>query len=203
MRIGVIGAGIAGSLLAWRLSGRASVDLITGLPGTDATASSGGGVRGFETHPLQRRLAIDSLTELLGTLHDQAAYTETGCTYLLPEYDGLTAAVAEVEHAHPGSTTVLDCTELRRRGWHGLPEGTVGVCERRAGFIDPDRLRQTVVRRLAGGRSMSRSDRARAAAAPPARRIGRLPAPRPDRAVRRGRGRHWLVDTRPSWPSTS
>ncbi|MFB6722712.1 FAD-dependent oxidoreductase [Kribbella sp. NPDC056345] len=153
MRIGVIGAGIAGSLLAWRLSSQAGVDLITGPPGTDATAVSGGGVRGFETHPLQRRLAIDSLTELLGTLHDQATYTETGCTYLLPEYDGLAAAVAEVEHAHPGSTSVVDRTELRRRGWHGLPEGTVGVCERRAGFIDPDRLRQTVVRRLATGRT--------------------------------------------------
>ncbi|MFF1816804.1 FAD-dependent oxidoreductase [Kribbella sp. NPDC058245] len=153
MRIGVIGAGIAGALLAWRLSSQATVDLITGLPETDATASSGGGVRGFETHPLQRRLAIESLAELLGTLHDQAAYTETGCTYLLPSYDGLAAAVAEVEHAHPGSTTVVDRTELRRRGWQGLPEGTVGVCERRAGFINPDRLRQTVVRRLATGRT--------------------------------------------------
>ncbi|MFK4089851.1 FAD-dependent oxidoreductase [Kribbella sp. NPDC020789] len=153
MRIGVIGAGIAGALLAWRLSSQAAVDLITGLPGTDATAASGGGVRGFETHPLQRRLAIESLSELLGTLHDQAAYTETGCTYLLPAYDGLAAAVAEVEHAQPGSTAVLDRTELRRRGWHGLPEGTVGVYERRAGFIDPDRLRRTVVRRLAAGRT--------------------------------------------------
>ena len=39
MRVCVIGAGIAGTLLAWRLSGYqgVSVDLVTGLPGADAT----------------------------------------------------------------------------------------------------------------------------------------------------------------------
>ncbi|GAA0615657.1 FAD-dependent oxidoreductase [Kribbella sandramycini] len=153
MRICVVGAGIAGALLAWRLGDRATVDLITGPPGADATASSGGGVRGFETHPLQRRLAIESLSELLGTLHNQAVYTETGCTYLLPAYDGIESAVAEVEDALPGSATLVDSRELHRRGWHDLPAGTVGVLERRAGFINPDRLRTSVVRRLAFGRT--------------------------------------------------
>ncbi|WP_433168263.1 FAD-dependent oxidoreductase [Kribbella sp. CA-247076] len=149
MRVCVIGAGIAGTLLAWRLSGRVEVDLVTGPVGTDATAVSGGGVRGFETHPVQRRLAIESLTELFETLQEPAGYTETGCTYLLPSYAGLERAVAEVEDAHPGSTEILDRDQLHYRGWHGLPEGTVGVCERRAGFIRPDQLRTAVLRQLA------------------------------------------------------
>jgi lysine/ornithine N-monooxygenase/glycine/D-amino acid oxidase-like deaminating enzyme len=152
MRACVIGAGIAGTLLAWRLSETVEVDLVTGPPGTDATAASGGGVRGFERHPLQRRLAIESLTELFESLRDEAGYTETGCTYLLPSYAGLERAVAEVEDAHPGSTVILDWDELRRRGWHGLPDGTVGVCEQRAGFIRPDLLRTTLLRHLARGR---------------------------------------------------
>ncbi|MEV0801071.1 FAD-dependent oxidoreductase [Kribbella sp. NPDC050281] len=153
MRVCVIGAGIAGALLAWRLSDRVEVDLVTGSAGTDATAASGGGVRGFETHPVQRRLAIESLSELFEGLQEKAGYTETGCTYLLPSYAGLEAAVAEVEHAHPGSTEIVDGTDLRRRGWHGLPDGTVGVLEKRAGFIRPDQLRTAVIQRLADSRS--------------------------------------------------
>ncbi len=154
MRICVIGAGIAGTLLAWRLADSTSVDridLVTGPPGTDATAASGGGVRGFETHPVQRRLAIDSLTELFDGLRETAGYTETGCTYLLPPYAGLEGAVAEVEDAHPGSTQLLDGDELRRRGWQGLPDGTVGVLERRAGFIRPDDLRTAILAQLRRG----------------------------------------------------
>ncbi|TCO51859.1 lysine/ornithine N-monooxygenase [Kribbella antiqua] len=146
MRICVIGAGIAGALLAWRLSEHVEVDLVKGLPGTDATdatAASGGGVRGFETHPVQRRLAIDSLSELFESFRDEAGYTETGCTYLLPSYAGIEAAVAEVEGAQ-----ILDGAELRRQGWHGLPDGTVGVYEQRAGFINPDQLRKAVIRQL-------------------------------------------------------
>ncbi|MFG1623237.1 FAD-dependent oxidoreductase [Kribbella sp. NPDC049227] len=153
MRVCVIGAGIAGALLAWRLSESVEVDLVTGSAGTDATAASGGGVRGFETHRVQRRLAIESLSELFEGLQELAGYTETGCTYLLPSYAGLEAAVAEVEHAHPGSTEIVDGTGLRRRGWHGLPDGTVGVLEKRAGFIRPDQLRTAVIQRLADGPS--------------------------------------------------
>jgi lysine/ornithine N-monooxygenase/glycine/D-amino acid oxidase-like deaminating enzyme len=155
MRVCVIGAGIAGTLLAWRLSGypAVSVDLVTGLPGTDATAASGGGVRGFETHPEQRRLAIESLAELFETpvLLDQAGYTETGSTYLMAPLAGLADAVAEVEHVHPGSTEIVDGSMLRSLGWHALPDGTVGVLEKRAGFIRPDQLRALVMDQLACG----------------------------------------------------
>ncbi|WP_112240545.1 FAD-dependent oxidoreductase [Kribbella monticola] len=155
MRICVIGAGIAGTLLARRLTSYpgVQVDLVTGVPGTDATAASGGGVRGFETHPEQRRLAAESLAELFETpdLLDQAGYVETGCTYLLTPYAGLEAAVAEVEHLHPGSTEIVDASALRGRGWHGLPDGTVGVLEKRAGFIRPDQLRSLVISELASG----------------------------------------------------
>lgn len=155
MRICVIGAGIAGTLLAWRLGGHAGVrvDLMTGLPGADTTASSGGGVRAFETHRKQRRLATESLAELLRsrTLLDRGGYTETGSTYLLPTEPGLAAAVAEINHLHPDSAEVVDLATLRRRGWHGLPDDTVGVLERRAGYINPDRLRAAVLTELAGG----------------------------------------------------
>jgi lysine/ornithine N-monooxygenase/glycine/D-amino acid oxidase-like deaminating enzyme len=155
MRICVIGAGIAGTLLARRLTEypAVEVDLVTGVPGTDATAASGGGVRGFETHPEQRRLAVESLFELFETpgLLEQSGYVETGCTYLLTPYAGLEAAVAEVEHLHPGSTEVVDESALRGRGWHGLPDGTVGVLEKRAGFIRPDHLRSLVIEELTRG----------------------------------------------------
>ncbi|WP_328994965.1 FAD-dependent oxidoreductase [Kribbella sp. NBC_01245] len=151
MKICVIGAGIAGALLAWRLAERpgVSVDLISGPRSDDATAASGGGVRAFETHPLQRGMAVESLGELLGSpsLLDWAGYTETGSTYLLPDTDELAAAVDEVEQAE-----LVGPDELTRRGWHGLPENTVGVLERRAGFILPDRLRSAVLAELGGGR---------------------------------------------------
>ena len=155
MRICVIGAGIAGTLLARRLTGYpdVEVDLITGVPGTDATAASGGGVRGFETHPEQRRLAVESLAELFETpaLLEEAGYVETGCTYLLTPYAGLESAVAEVENLHPGSTEIVDGSALRSRGWHGLPDDAVGVLEKRAGFIRPDHLRSLVIDQLARG----------------------------------------------------
>ncbi|WP_206685967.1 FAD-dependent oxidoreductase [Kribbella qitaiheensis] len=155
MRICVIGAGIAGALLARRLTEYpdVEVDLVTGVPGTDATAASGGGVRGFETHPEQRRLAVESLAELFETpdLLEQVGYVETGCTYLLKPYAGLEQAVNDVEHLHPGSTEIIDGAALRSRGWQGLPEGTVGVLEKRAGFIRPDQLRSLVIEQLARG----------------------------------------------------
>jgi glycine/D-amino acid oxidase-like deaminating enzyme len=155
MRVCVIGAGIAGTFLAWRLANRPGVfvDLVTGPSGDDATAVSGGGVRAFETHPEQRRLAIESLAELLESpaLLEQAAYTETGSTYLLAGSRGVEAAVSEVEHVHPDSVELVGGATLRRLGWHGLPEGTVGVLERRAGFIRPDQLRAAVIEDLASG----------------------------------------------------
>jgi glycine/D-amino acid oxidase-like deaminating enzyme len=126
MRVCVIGAGIAGTFLAWRLGYRpgVSVDLVTGPPGDDATAVSCGGVRAFATHPEQRRLAIESLAELLESpaLLEQAAYSETGSTYLLAGSSGVEAAVSEVEHVHPDSVELVDGATLRRdRPGNGRP----------------------------------------------------------------------------------
>ena len=58
MRIGVVGAGLAGTLLAWRLADAADVELLGDLRDNAATAMSGGAVRAYETHPVQRIIVI-------------------------------------------------------------------------------------------------------------------------------------------------
>lgn len=91
-RICVVGAGLAGTLLAWRLASRGGdveVDLVDGVggpgPARDATAASGGLVRGYETDAEQRRLATESLAELLGSavLRGWSGYRRAGSAYVL------------------------------------------------------------------------------------------------------------------------
>jgi glycine/D-amino acid oxidase-like deaminating enzyme len=69
--IAVIGGGLAGALLAWRLrkrGGRRTTDLYVGDQArpADATEASGGLIRGFETDPVGCASAAASLAELLG-----------------------------------------------------------------------------------------------------------------------------------------
>ncbi|MGH3645963.1 MAG: FAD-binding oxidoreductase, partial [Micromonosporaceae bacterium] len=71
MRVCVVGAGLAGSLLAWRLrlavaplGERLELDLVCGPEAGDATDVSLGMVRGFEPDAANCRLATDSLAEL-------------------------------------------------------------------------------------------------------------------------------------------
>ena len=102
MRICVVGTGLAGSLLAWRLAADRTVRVdLAGSPAADATTASGGVARGFETLPEQRELALDSLRELLDSalLRAWSGYRETGSTYVpsgLPAAE-LETAVKEIE----------------------------------------------------------------------------------------------------------
>ncbi|MEV6521814.1 FAD-dependent oxidoreductase [Longispora sp. NPDC051575] len=152
MRVRIIGGGLAGALLAWRLSDlvpdwRVEV-VLTGRTGrVDATAASGGAVRAYEDDPGQRRLALDSLVELLGspTLRRWADFRPSAATYLRRDRAGLDDAVAEIEHRLPGSARIADAAELAGLGWAGLAPGDVAVVERQAGQIAPGRLREAAL----------------------------------------------------------
>lgn len=162
MRACIVGGGLAGSLLAWRLaaaagaSGPAAGWDVELRPGdrdpADATAASGGAVRGYEEDPEQRRLAAESMVELLGsrTLRQWAGYRETGSICLRRDADGLAAAIADIEAVLPDSAELVDRDELERQGWAGLHDGAVGLRERRAGYLSPARLRDALLADLAG-----------------------------------------------------
>jgi hypothetical protein len=149
MRMAVVGAGIAGALLAWRLPG-ARVELFTGSagPGPDATGASGGLVRAFETDPAACRLAAASMAELHADplLAGWADYREIGSVHLLPAGSDPDESVRIADRLVPGSVSVLEHAELSRRfPFRDLPDGTLGVVERRAGYVSPGRLRDRVL----------------------------------------------------------
>ena len=158
MRACVVGGGLAGSLLAWRLAratSRWDIHLVSGGRRADATAASGGAVRAYEPDPMQRRLATVSMVELLGsrTLRDWADYRPGEAVTLRRDGDGLDAAVADIEMLLPGSAEVVGPAELERRGWAGLHDGAAAVLERHAGWTSPDRLRDRLLAdAVAGGR---------------------------------------------------
>ncbi|MFD6607958.1 NAD(P)/FAD-dependent oxidoreductase [Micromonospora chalcea] len=147
-RVLVVGAGLAGALLARRLRDAGAEAVLIGPHGggpggrhADATAASGGLVRAFEPDPAARSLATASLAELLDdpALATAARWRATGSLYLLDA--GTAAGVAGAE--------VLTSDEVARRfGFDRLPDGTVAVWEPGAGYLDPDRLRRSVLRGL-------------------------------------------------------
>ena len=155
MRACIVGAGLAGSLLAWRLARATTgwrIDLVAGdrRPGTgdrrpDATAVSGGAVRVYEPEPEQRRLAVDSMVELMGsrTLREWAGYRTARTVYLGQRHD--TAALADIEAALPGWAQVATPAELAQEGWADVPGDAVAVVEPGAGFTSPDQLREAVL----------------------------------------------------------
>lgn len=162
-QISVLGGGIAGALLVWRLAQQPGVSRVSIVPGParsrDATAASGGAVRGYETEPAARRLALDSLIELLGDdrLRDWAGYTETGSVYRPLRPATLDSDAAELSARLPGSVELLSANQLHRRGWLMSPDelagsGPVALAERQAGALDPDRLRSCLLADLAGRR---------------------------------------------------
>ena len=157
MRIAIVGAGIAGVLLALRLRqspSRPTVEILGGdrVSDADATGASGGLVRGFERDTTSGRLAALSLVELRGSavLRDWAGYREIGSVYLLPAEADPDGGVAVIDELLPGSATVVERADLvGRYPFRNLPDGTVGVVERRAGHFSPARLRAEVLARLA------------------------------------------------------
>src|SRR5690242_3378579 len=135
MRLCIVGGGLVGATLAWRMAGAATgwrVELAADGARPDATAASGGAVRGYETDPEQRWLALASLAELLGshTLRTWTDFHPVESTYLRAGVDGLAAAAAEIEHALPGSVELVEAGELARRGWADVPPDAVAVVER-------------------------------------------------------------------------
>jgi glycine/D-amino acid oxidase-like deaminating enzyme len=144
MRVLIVGTGLAGALLAERLHAVGLDVRLLGAGRTDATAVSGGLVRAFEPDPAAAALARQSLAELHADAHVRrvAAYRETGSVYLL--------RAGSLSHTDvPAGSEVLDAVAVNRRfGFVGLPADTVGVYERRAGYLSPDRLRHAVLARL-------------------------------------------------------
>jgi FAD dependent oxidoreductase len=105
----------------------------------DATAASGGLVRGFEREAVACLLAAESLAEMRADFRDVAGYREVGSVYLLePEFDPA-GSVEIVDAVLPGSVTV--------RTGEPFP-GTTAIMERRAGYFSPARLRAAVLARL-------------------------------------------------------
>lgn len=151
MRVSIVGGGLAGTLLAWRLAQASNiwVDLLAGVPeAPDATGASGGIVRAYETDPQQRALAIASLAELIASaiLREWAGYYQVGSIYLRATGTGeISAAIGEIERYFPGSARLASVDELAGLGWSGLPDGSIGVVEQVAGAISPQRLRQSVL----------------------------------------------------------
>src|SRR5262249_49120037 len=147
VRVGIIGGGLAGSLLAWRLARAAPnwrIDLIPGLRcNADATAASGGAVRAYESHPQQRQLAMASMAELLDsrTLRKWSEYRRLGSLYLRQNGEGLAVELAEIDRTLPGSAQLQSGARLAPLGWGQVPVDAVAVLERDAGCITPDRLR--------------------------------------------------------------
>jgi glycine/D-amino acid oxidase-like deaminating enzyme len=164
IRMAIVGAGLAGSLLAWRLASQTRrtpgtagprtapwLDVFTGAGAPDATDASGGLVRGFEADPVASRLAAASLVELTAstTLSRWAQYQEIGSVYVCadPEPGELRRRVGELDAVLPGSARVLPAERLGGR-WAGLPDGAWAVVERRAGYLRPGALRQAVLGEL-------------------------------------------------------
>lgn len=160
MRIAIIGGGLAGSLLAWRLAqqpGDAELLLAPGpASAADATAASGGAVRAYEVNPEQRALALASMAELAAdpVLRDWSGFSCCGSVYLpaAGTAQNLAGVVAEINATLDGSAELVDADQLARDGWAGLTADRIGILERQAGYLSPEGFRRAVLADLAGRR---------------------------------------------------
>jgi glycine/D-amino acid oxidase-like deaminating enzyme len=164
MHLAIVGGGLAGVLLAWRLTRsphRLRPELYISEPrfGTDATGASGGLIRGFEADPAQCFTAAESLAELLASpvLQAWAGYREVGSVYALRAGTDPGALLMTVAGAVPGSVCLATPSDLvESHPLRQLPGSVVCVIERRAGFLSPECLRTSVLRELANGLTIHR-----------------------------------------------
>jgi glycine/D-amino acid oxidase-like deaminating enzyme len=150
VRAAIVGGGLAGSLLAWRLARVAptwAIDLIREPSPADATAASGGAVRAYEADAEQRQLAIDSLLELRASpvLRRWAGYRELEAVYVPEHPVGVGAAVEQIDQALPDSVRTVAAHDFATLGWAPHPGDVIAVAERRAGRISPSQLRHAVL----------------------------------------------------------
>lgn len=170
-RIAIVGGGIAGALLAWRLSRRPyglRPDVYTGElePGSgspaDATGASGGLVRGFEPVVAQCREAAESLAELLAEprLRAWADFREVGSVYVLRPEAHHDVCMATVEAEVPGSARVVPPQTLAStHPFRRLPDAAVCIVEDRGGYLSPGHFRGAVLQHLAAeGLTIRRDD---------------------------------------------
>jgi len=151
----VVGGGIAGTTLAWRLAsepGVARVDVLLGAAFRllqDATAASAGVVRGFDPDVNVSALATESLLELYSDprLRRWAEYEELGSLYIR-ETVAEPSQLVHLEQLLPGSAELVSARRLRNGAWGDLPEGATAVFEARAGRISPGALRSELLREL-------------------------------------------------------
>ncbi|MQY35038.1 hypothetical protein SRB17_30100 [Streptomyces sp. RB17] len=168
MRVAVVGGGLLGTLLTWRLAtgpgrGQCRVELWAGghrERDEDATTRSGGMVRAYAGTAADSLLAARSLAELRSspTLRTWAGYRETGSVVVQAAGtgtagSGTAAALAVVEDLLPGHAACVEAPELARRfSFRDLPEGAWGIVEDHAGYLFPDRLRDAVLSHLPADR---------------------------------------------------
>lgn len=146
MRVCVVGGGLAGSLLTWRLAqlpATSAVELRVNHT-VDATAASGGAVKAFEGDARQRELATESLAELLSspTLQTWSGYQRSRFLSMRAKPDGLAEAVAAIDARLPGGIELVDGTSLT--DWHLQGPRTV-VVEHHAGYTTPGAWRDRVL----------------------------------------------------------
>jgi glycine/D-amino acid oxidase-like deaminating enzyme len=157
MRIAIVGGGIAGALLAWRLTSHTRPTLVEVFLGdrpktSDATGASGGLVRAYEPDPQACRAAAEGLAELLGstTLREWSDYREVGSVYLTAPAVDPTGALHTIDSVLPRSAVTVSIAQLgAMTPFRGLPPGTVGIVERHAGYVSPARLRAAVLTSVA------------------------------------------------------
>ncbi|WP_428965953.1 FAD-dependent oxidoreductase [Micromonospora fluostatini] len=156
-RVAVVGGGLAGALLAWRLAEQPAGPHVTlyldpATSARDATAASGGLVRGFEPDPQACRLAAASLAELRRDpeLARASGYQETSSCYFLRPGTDPDPPLAVLDELLGGSARLVPAEAAARTlGLGPRPEGTDAVLERHAGYLRPDALRHHAVRRAA------------------------------------------------------
>lgn len=158
MRVGIVGTGLAGCALAWRLhqlDPSTDIELVAGAAASrgvlDASAASGGLMRGFEPNAAACADAAASFAELLDdpALLRCSGFRTTGSLYVTPAA-GAGALASEVERLTNAPVRVLAAAELDREfGLRSTPDDYVGVVEPRAGYLSAAALRAGLLSDLA------------------------------------------------------